>query len=322
MMRAYAATPDGGVREQDPSEPLTTAGWIDLLDPSPADIDAARAAGFTLPSRVEMDEIELSSRLYRQNDATYATVVLPAFPETGALELGPVTFVLGDERFVTLRYHDPRPFRTFVDRSAQSGYGNQNAHGILLGLIEAVIDRIADILEKASSEVDKVSRQVLQRSDPHARPSAPLRTALGTIGLIGDQIGDIRLSLFTLERAFGFIDHGLERKGVAADIRAGLRTETEDVRSLIEHADFLSQKISVLLDAALGMISMEQNDIIKVFSVAAVVFLPPTLIATIYGMNFAHMPELPMRAGYPMALLAMLLSAIAPLYYFRKRGWL
>ena len=193
---------------------------------------------------------------------------------------------------------------------------------MLIALLEAIVDRLADILERAGRDIDGISRDVFQHKGAKPTKSQDFQKVLEAIGRKGDLTSNIRDSLVTLERLVGFLGQGTMQRKSGKDVRERIKTLARDVRSLADHASFLSQKITFLLDATLGMINIEQNAIIKIFSVAAVVFLPPTLIASIYGMNFQFMPELDEVYGYPMALGLMVLSAILPYVYFKRRGWL
>ena len=145
---------------------------------------------------------------------------------------------------------------------------------------------------------------------------------LRAIGREGEITSKARESAHSLGRLLTFLIHAANERKEVKPLQARIRTAARDVTSLTDHATFLSGKIVFLLDATLGSINIQQNDIIKIFSVAAVVFLPPTLIASIYGMNFRHMPELEWWYAYPLALALMVVAAIVPYLYFKRRGWL
>jgi len=297
--------------------------WVDLVDPT-RDEEAAleQGLGIGIPTREEMAEIEISSRLYYEDGAAFMTAMLPAQAHSDAPQMGPVTFVLAGARLVTIRYHEPRAFQTFPARAEKVAVGCTSGETTLLSLLEAVVDRLADILERAGDDIDRTSQGVFQQSGAKPTRSRGFQEVLEQIGREGDLTSDIRHSLVTLERLVGFLGHVTTQHKSSKDVRDRLKTLARDVRSLTDHASFLSQKITFLLDATLGMINIEQNAIIKIFSVAAVVFLPPTLIASIYGMNFERMPELEWMLGYPFALGLMIVSAILPYWYFKRRGWL
>jgi magnesium transporter len=251
------------------------------------------------------------------------TATLPAQTEIDDPLMSPVTFVLAGPRLVTIRYHEPKAFKTFPLRAEKVATGCTTGNTILIGLLEAIVDRLADILERAGRDIETISRDIFEaRSTKVNKRNRDFQELLKAIGRKEDIASSIRDSLISLQRLTGFLAHVATQIKMSKDIRARIKTISRDVLSLADHATFLSQKISFLLDATLGMISIEQNAIIKIFSVAAVIFLPPTLVASIYGMNFDVIPELKWELGYPFAIGLMILSAILPFWYFRRRGWL
>ncbi|TFL16844.1 magnesium transporter CorA family protein [Jannaschia formosa] len=323
MIRRFLS--DGGRLRaiEGPPEPEEAAVWIDLLTPSPEEEDAVEAlVGVNVPTREEMEEIEISSRLYNEDGAAFMTALLPALREDeDDPEMCPVTFVLAGRRLVTIRYHEPRAFNSFPARAAKTSAGLDDGEAVLIALLEAIVDRLADILERAGREVDGISRAVFRPKRGVTGADRDFQSLLEQIGRKGDLVSNIRDSLVTLERLAGFLAHGTLTRGGEEETRERVRTLARDVGSLAGHAGFLSQKVTFLLDATLGMINIEQNGAIKVLSVAAVAFLPPTLVASIYGMNFEHMPELGWALGYPFALGLMVVLAVLPLLYFKRRGW-
>lgn len=302
---------------------LPPAVWLDLLDPTPAEILAVQqATRLELPTREEMQEIEVSSRLYEENGALFITATLVSQVESGRPETQAVTFVLSRHALVTIRYADPLPFLAFSQRAQRTPTLLQTSDMTLIGLLEAVVDRLADVLERASADIDRITRAVFDRATPRQQRQGPaLQDALDGVGRAGALISDVTGSLISLRRAAVFFQTAAA-VWLHRDTKGRLKILSRDVAALTEHAGFLSQKANFLLDATLGMINIEQNAIIKIFSVAAVAFLPPTLVASLYGMNFQHMPELAWDYGYPMALVLMALSALLPFLYFRRRGWL
>ena len=306
-----------------PFEASDNVVWVDLVNPTAdEERELEQLYGIELPTRAEMEEIEISSRLYSQNGVAYMTAMLPAHSDTDDPMIGPVSFVLTSARLFTVRYHEPRAFRTFPNRAAKYASGCDSGEGVLLALLDATVDRIADILERAGRDIENISRNIFGRTDVPPVKSKDLQTILASIGRQGDLISDIRDCLLTLERLIGFFGQDAVQTHKGKEVRERIKTLASDAHSLADHASFLAQKITFLLDATLGMINIEQNAIIKIFSVAAVVFLPPTLIASIYGMNFVRMPELGWPFGYPLALGLMVLSAILPYLFFKRRGWL
>lgn len=297
--------------------------WIDLFKPTSAEeAEVEKLLGFEIPTHEDMQAIELSSRLYEENGATYMTATLPAHMDGDEPDLAPVSFVLTHPRLVTVRYHEPRAFTTFPQRAAKVAVGCTSGEGVLLALLDATVDRLADVLERAGTDIDGISRKIFRRGAARPMKTRELHPILASIGRKGDLTSKIRDSLVTLERLAGYFNQGLMLRQAPKDMRESIRTTLLDIHALSDHAGFLSQKITFLLDAMLGMVNIEQNAIIKIFSVAAVVFLPPTLLASIYGMNFAHMPELDWRFAYPVALALMVVSAILPYLFFKRRGWL
>jgi magnesium transporter len=270
-----------------------------------------------------MQEIEISSRLYVENGAFFMTATLPAHADGDRPVMSPVTFVLSQNRLITVRYHEPRAFQTFPMRAEKADIGCTSGETILIALLEAIVDRLADVLERAGSEVIEISHDIFHPAEKKAsKRDRGFQIILRRIGRKEDLVSNIQDSLLSLQRLSGFFGQAMVPRKNDKDLRARVKTLSRDVSSLSDHASFLSQKITFLLDATLGMINIEQNAIIKIVSVAAVVFLPPTLVASVYGMNFDVMPELKWLLGYPFALFLMVISAVLPFWYFKRRGWL
>jgi magnesium transporter len=323
MINAYAIERGRLLPVDDLEQDLERIVWIDLMNPTPEeDLLLERAVGVDIPTREEMEEIEVSSRLYFEEGAAFMTATLLAQADRDDPAMAPVTFVLTGAQLVTVRYHDPRPFQTFRQRAAKVPMGATTGFGALIGLLEIIVDRLADVLERAGRDVETISRGIFQQNGDKERKSRDFQEWLEQIGRKGDLNSKIRDSLLTLERLGGFLGQVTSQGSDDPQLRGRLATLGRDVQSLTDHSSFLSQKITFLLDATLGMINIEQNAIIKIFSVAAVVFLPPTLIASIFGMNFKHMPELGWMLGYPYAVGLMTLSAVLPYLYFKWRRWL
>jgi magnesium transporter len=323
MISAYAS--DGGrlVLLDQGAADLGKVVWFDLLTPTrEEEALVEQALGIGVPLREEMEEIEISSRLYYEDGAAYMTATLPARTDTDDPHLAPVTFVLTGERLVSVRYHEPRAFVTLAARAQRVSMGCHNGESVLIALLEIQVDRLADVLERISREVAQISQDVFQQHEPKPSRSSNIQTILEAIGRKGDMTSNIRECLGSLGRMIGFFGQVTLKGKTEKELRTRIRTLSRDCQSIIDHASFLTQKVTFLLDATLGLINIEQNAIIKIFSVVAVVFLPPTLIASIYGMNFHFMPELSWPFGYPFAMLLMVLSAISPFWYFRRKGWL
>lgn len=295
--------------------------WIDLLNPT-ADEETVLEARLQVdvPTREEMERLEFSGRLYKEDEALVMTATLPARTDSDDLLLAPVAFVIAGGKLVTVRYHEPRAFRTFPQRASQANLGCADAQSVFVALLEALVDRMTDIAERAEEEVDAISRGIFRTERPIVH--GDLMKTLQLIGRKGDLSSNIRDCLLSLQRLAGFFGQTLAEHGNSKELRGRVRTLAHYLDSLGDHSSFLSQKITFLLDATLGMINIEQSNIIKIFSIAAGVFLPPTLIASIYGMNFTFMPELRWEYGYPLAGVLMLASAVVPFWYFKRRGWL
>jgi magnesium transporter len=291
------------------------AVWIDLHNPKPQEETVLEGAlHIDIPTREEMREIEVSSRLYQENGGIYMTASVAHRTETEAPEIEPVTFILSGRRLVTIRYADPAPFQIFATQARRAS-ACLSGEAVLAELLEAIIDRIADTLERVQHDVNQASRTVF------ARQKADFEEVLRKIGHAQGIIARVRESLASINRLLIFLSRTTDNKPNKGLGRSS-KTLTRDVISLSDHASFLANNINFLLDATLGMINIEQTEIIKIFSVAAMVFLPPTLIASVYGMNFKSMPELDWFYGYPLSIGLMVLSAILPYLYFKRRGWL
>ena len=306
------------------------AVWVDLLNPSHAEIASVeRAYAMEVPTREEMREIEASSRLYTENGAIVMTAPIIHRATAEIPESGVITFILLSETLITVRFVDPLPFSAFARRAERNSGLAANAQSVLLGLLESITDRLADVLELAQADMEQVSRDIFAKraavlgsgaESREARRKAPdLQDTLRRIGRVGDLATKARDSLLGLSRIAVFLTAQTDLK---KDIKARIKTLSRDIASITDHANFLAHKVNFLLDATLGLINIEQNAIIKIFTVAAVAFLPPTLIASIYGMNFDSMPELHWQHGYLLAIGLMILSAVLPMWYFRRRGWL
>lgn len=330
MITAYALEQGQLIaRRLAPGEALPPdALWLDLLEPS---VEEARwvnqALGVDAPTREEMQEIELSSRIYREDEASYMTATVLFNAETPQPQTTAVTFIRTNRAMVTLRYVEPQSFRQFIARATRqpSQYAT-SADTMLLSLLDSIVDRAADILENVTTDLDKLSRSIFAHHhgdlEDVAREEGDLENIVRGLGRVEDLTSRVRDSLLSLGRIATFLGQDMIERKTSKDNRQRVKTLARDIASLTEHAAFLAHKGNFLLDASLGLINLQQNRIIKIFTVAATIFLPPTLIASIYGMNFEAMPELDWAWGYPFALGLMILSAVLPIWYFKRRGWL
>jgi magnesium transporter len=299
------------------------AVWFDLVTPTlQEDRLVERQVGIAVPTREEMQEIEVTSRLYVENGARYMTATLMCQSDSDAPKTTAVTFILSGQRLITVRYDEPRPFMMVGNRLARVCSPAIGGQTVLMDLLDAVIDRAADILEKIGAEVDQVSHDIFEPEDSRADRTRSYNQILRAIGRKGDLASKVRESLVSIGRVLVYLVHEADNMRWAKEQRAQLRGMQRDVQSLSDHAAYLSNKIQFLLDAMLGVVTIEQNNIIKIFSVAAVALMPPTLIASIYGMNFKHMPELDWYFGYPVAIALMVVAAALPYYFFKWKKWL
>jgi magnesium transporter len=324
-----AAAGSAVIVELPSADAIRAAVWIDLSFPLEHEREAVESAlGIELPTKADMTEIEASSRVYSEGTAQVMNLLMVVGVDSGEPAAQPVSLILMPDRLVTVRYADPRAFRT-LDTSCTKAAPGPSAPMLLVRLLENAVDRTADILELMGQNIDSLSALVfgLDRPASLRLSTADLQTILRRIGETQFILNKVHDSLVTLLRAASFlqIGYGDEAGGRHKPdrlLKESMKSLSRDIMSLSENSGYLTQNVGFLLDAALGRISIEQNAIVKIFSVAAVIFLPPTLVASIYGMNFHHMPELDWDFGYPLALGLMVLSAVLPYLWFKRKGWL
>jgi magnesium transporter len=305
--------------------------WIDLLQPT--DEERARVArefGVHVPTRAQLEEIESSSRLRAEADVLYLSMPLAGSDGDDALVPPPLGLILSPRVLVTVRYSEVRAFAEACARARKGE--NPGSQAVFASLVEAMVDYAADVLEKWSGDLAGLSRQVFDRTTARAagrgarwtRRPRPLNRMLGrmlnSVGTAGDHLSRIRESLLGLTRIVGYVPEAA-RDWLLPDIGGRLHTARQDLASLADFEAHLSGKTQFLLDAILGFINIEQNDTFKVLTIASVVGIPPTLIASMYGMNFHNMPELSWRWGYEYGLGVIALSTIVPILWFKWRGW-
>jgi magnesium transporter len=328
MIKTYACSAELLVESAFPPAVPGDLVWVDLLNPTPEeDRLVEQELAISIPSQAEMQEIELSSRLYAENGAEFLTMTALANLDSDEAVKTPVTFILKGEVLVTVRWSDPRPFTAYRLRAARqketmSGSGEQ----VMIGLLEALVDRTADALERVGNEIDGISRAVFgNKASKVSKKTHDLQAVIEQLGRKSELLTMVQESLVSLGRLTAYhvaLDRAPKQTAAARESKNMLKMIQRDAVSLGEHARGLIARVNFLLDATLGLINLEQNQIIKIFSVAAVVFLPPTLVASIYGMNFDFMPELEWPLGYPFALGLMVLSAVLPYLFFKRKGWL
>ena len=297
--------------------------WLDLLSPT---ADERRSVDqlldMELPTRADMEEIEISSRLYSEDGGLFMTALVLSNTDSERPGADVVTFVLAREKLITLRYIDPQPFRTFAARCDRVTVVATKAELVLTGLLDAVVDRMADVLERIGAEVETISREIFEH-DPQAGPGGrDFQDVLRRLGRKNDLTGKMRESLLSISRVLSFLTQATDARP-NKDVKAHLKTLTRDVQSLQSHSSYLDGKLTYLQDATLGLINIDQNNIIKIMSVAAMVFLPPTLFASIWGMNFARHARTPRMVGLSAwRSCVMIASAVIPYVWFKRRGWL
>jgi len=296
-----------------PEELSRDALWIDLIDPTEEERRWVEATyDQPLPRPAELEEIEASARFYEDDEGLHIHSYFLHEVDERPRNVS-VAFTLNDGRLFTLHEHELLSFRLFRMRARRQPSLAREAVSVLLGLFEAKVERLADVLEAVYADLERISQWVLDRS------GADMETVMSQLASQEDVNGKARLSLMDKQRAISF----LLRSGVLKEPQAQASREIlRDIESLTAHTSFLFEKVNFLMDAALGFINLEQNQIIKIFSIAAVVFLPPTLIASMYGMNFQYMPELHAPWGYPLSIVLMIASGIAPYWFFKRKGWL
>jgi magnesium transporter len=299
--------------------------WVDLFNPSDAEIaQACSKCGLDIPPREQLEEIEFSSRLqYEDGTFTISVPVTPHNKNGGEDVTSPLGFVLTQDLLVTVRFAQLHTFDAITERVNRR---TRSAPDIFLVILEAMIDYGADRLEELRAEALKISQRIFHKDmqdrqkNKVARVNRMLRDTLVEIGDMGERLSYIRDTLLVLQRAVPFVtEHG---DGWLEDlVKARLKMAGADVQSLNEYEVHLTDKLQFLLDADLGFIATEQNDLFKIMTIWSVVGIPPVLVAGIYGMNFHVMPELAWPFGYPFALVLIAVSALIPLMWFKYKGW-
>ncbi|HEU5285673.1 MAG TPA: magnesium transporter CorA family protein [Sphingomicrobium sp.] len=323
MLRAYGPDCDGSIVDPHHGPIPPGATWIDLEEPTREEERLVeQLIGHNVPTEQELAEIEPSSRLFERDGALYMTLSALFGVSEGRPATTPIGFVLAGNRLVTVRYATPKPLLAFGEHVLREPVLARDALTVLVRLLDAIIERLADELEASGAEIEKISNQIFGRDmDERRIPARRLTALLTRIGRAQSLLAKIRETAVSTGRLVSFVSASEPIK--ANDIARGhLASLMTDVTSLIDHSGFLGDNLIFLLDAALGLISVEQNAAMKLFSWAALIFLPPTLVAGIYGMNFEHMPELDWLYGYPIALVLILASAVLPILYFKRRGWI
>jgi magnesium transporter len=307
----------------DPAEPIPQgAVWIDMVEPSgDEDLKVERFLGCKVPSRSDPDFAAPAESYYAENGVRYlhASVVSEAEDTPDVTE---VTFILTPETLVTLRYDPSDAFELFGQKLGKSAPRILHPDAVTLGLVNTIVDRSARALNKVGVELDSIASQVFRAKGNQGERSRIYSQTLDALGREDEKISNLRESLVEIERLLLFLSSEGRATDAPKAVREATKSALRDLQSLEQDAGFKSQKVQFLLDATLGFINLAQNDIIKLFSVLAVIFMPPTVIASIYGMNFEVMPELKWTWGYPTALVLMVCAAVLPYLFFRWKKWL
>lgn len=321
MITAYFANSQTKEITKEDLDLLKEAIWIDLFCPSDEEKKVVEIKlGLSLPTKEDMREIELSSRLYREQNALVMTAMMLANSASETPDYEPITFIVSEKQMLTLRYIEPHSFQLFISRIENKNFRPCSAAELFIQLLDAAADRLADIFELIGYRLSEYSKNIFQKQKKYSKKIDYhwLLQRLGTTSMLN---GNARESLETFARMLSFFSKEMNVPE-KSELGQSIRLISDDIKSLNEHINFISTEINFLLNATLGMINIEQNDIIKIFSIMAVIFLPPTMVATIYGMNFKIMPELSWSYGYPFALGLIALTAWLPYIYFKIRKWL
>ncbi len=293
--------------------------WLDLVCASEEERALAeRISGLRVPTEAELAEIETSSRTFQEADALYLSMSMAHRDRQGLARLAPLGFVLSRDTLITVRFAELPAVEAFAGK-----FTAQESAAAFVGLVGALVDRMADVLEQLGGELDAISGRVFHPDGaigPKLRDTR-LRATLSHVGRIGDALSNLRDSLLGMTRIVQYVPDAA-RNWLPDALSASLLSVRQDLQSLGEYDRQLSDKVQFLLDATLGFINIEQNNSIKILTVVSIVGVPPTLVASIYGMNFRNMPELHWAWGYQYGLAVIVLSAVVPLLLFRWKGWI
>jgi magnesium transporter len=311
-----------------PAEPHPATVWIDLHNPNAELRDVVhRLTGLRVPELADLNEIETSSRLSMEDGAIYLSVPLAAPLRQGGARSSPLGLVLTQDRLITVRYADLYTVQAAVDRVRAAEAAGAGSAALLAQFLESVVDGLADVLERIGGELEHISHRTFhppptqKAHKAHVRASTEMRATLRAVGRTAEAMMRIRETLLSLGRIPAFLN-AHAGSWIPAEVRADLEVMRADVTSLNDHIGHLTNLGQFLQDAILGFINIDQNNIMKVLTVVSVVGVPPTLIAGIYGMNFKNMPEYDWVWGYQYGLILIILTAVVPLWWFRRRGWL
>ncbi len=326
MLQVY---PDPGrIKPQDLAAlKLDGRTWVDLQDPSPEEVAAVeRALGLRVPTRAQLGEIEASSRVRVAQGALYLSTPLLTRGEDGVLASAPAGFVLTGKVCLTVRFAASAVFDTVT--SELQGAERAPAPEVFARLLEEVVDRAADHFEVCADQLDKASHAIFHAHDKAGKPrhrlsrdTALLRQMMTEIGRASERMSKVRYTLVCVARIAQFAaDRG--KDWIDATVHDRLAAVRADIASLEQYEENLLSRVQLLQDAATAFISIEQNDVVKVLTIASVVGVPPVMVVGLYGMNFKYMPELSWRYGYPFALALILVTTLIPLAWFKWKDWM
>ncbi|MGX2950411.1 magnesium/cobalt transporter CorA [Ursidibacter arcticus] len=324
MIRAFSLNNDRliSVDETNPNT-LNDAIWIDLVDPSDEERTVLeKRLDQTLAEERELEDLEASARFFEDEDGLHLHSFFYCLDDDDYADIATVGFTIRDGRLFTLRDRDLPAFRLYRMRSRREKMIDGNAYELLLDLFETKIEQLADVIENIYADLEKLSRVVLStqdKSEKEKRNGTEFDDALSDLTELEDMSSKVRLCLMDTQRALSFL---LRKTRLPNNQLEQARDIMRDIESLQPHNESLFQKVNFLMQAAMGFINIEQNRIMKFFSLVSVMFLPATLVASTYGMNFEFMPELHFQYGYPMAIGLMICAAATPYLYFKRKGWL
>lgn len=304
---------------------LAGVAWVDLHEPTEEEeVFIETQLGVNIPTRKQIFGLEMANRIFEEDGAIYAPASILIGSRTDTPSLTTVFFILKNGMLITVRHSPVRVFEVFAQESCRpAAPRHEDGYDLYVGLVELIIDRLAEVLGQAGLALDIMTQNIFEAETRFRRGEIKdFRRVLRRLGARGDMLSKARESLLSLLRINSFLASGAGPNPRRSALEGHFNSIASDVHALTDHVNYLSSRISLLLDATIGLINLEQNGTIKIFSVASVVFLPPTLIASIYGMNFQHMPELNWPFGYPFAIGLMILSAVLPYVFFKRKGWL
>jgi magnesium transporter len=319
MLNTYPGPPIEGASLS--SRDLAGRTWVDLIQPTEAERSAfERASGLSVPSKDDIVEIEATSRLRIKNEALYMTAPLIFAAENEPWIPTPVGFVLSKQLLMTVRFAESAAFDAVAKET--SGAQKPEPTDVFVRLLEEQIDHLADLLELVSRDLDDASRTIFRPDhEKLSRQSAQLRRLMISTGRTSERMARIHYTLVCLDRMAKFTtDRGQD--WLKPDMVARLHSICSDTASLVQFSEGLVSRAQLLQDAAVGIISSDQNDVIKVLTIASVVGIPPVLVAGVYGMNFKNIPEYDWAWGYQWALALIVISALLPLVWFKWKDWI